>query len=214
MLNRCHWIHQHPSVLSFQKSLVNIQNMCHFHDRILCFFMKYSKYSVALCYRNKSGLFCLTSSSSPVWHHLFFLPFSQHKAPAMATLPFCVFCSLSGTLPRLTVILKHSHVSGSILQLPETILRCLHLGSQSDDNTFRKEDVLAGLRSSLPVIKHNQNQLQLWGWYCPRCAERTVPFIWQLSQDRWITDTLTPNHRKDTGRKEGEELAFIRCLYY
>lgn len=70
------------------------------------FSMEYSKCLVALDYRIKSGLFSLTSWSSTAWHDLFFPPFSQPKVPARAALPFYVFCSLSGMLPRLLIILN------------------------------------------------------------------------------------------------------------
>lgn len=150
-----------------------------------------------------------------VFHSLtwFFLStFSQHKGPAVATLPFGgVFCSLSGTLPRLTTILKHSraskvsstaswnHPQMSLFGVP---VRWQHLQKSRCPSVLRIQ----------PTSYQTQTEsaLTCWEWFCQRCAWHAVLFIPQ--QNLWITDTLAPNHRKEAGRREGEKAALSRCL--
>lgn len=85
--------------------------------------------------------------------------FSQYKVPALAALPFTSFVLFWECFPDLPLFLNSS-ASRSVLQLNETILTCLYLGSQSDDSSFRR-GVFLCLVSSLSVIKHKQNSHEL-----------------------------------------------------
>lgn len=128
----------------------------------------------------------------------------------------------------------HSHPVSSVLCLecfPGLLLNWNTVALQGPSHSFRKpcsdisiwcpgqtttlSEKKVSFLASAPVYQLsdlNRICFTCWGWCCSRCAEHTVPFIGQPSQDLWITDTVTPNHRKDAGRKEGEEPAFIRCL--